>query len=182
MSSATRKLPRADAESDPHTVRFEAMYEEHFGFVWRTLRRLGLPAAAAEDAAQDTFVIFHRKLGDVRPGAAKSFLFGIARRVASDHRRARRVDTESVDPSLVSGERDPFERTAELQAGRALERFLRSLDEDKRITFALSDLEGMNAREISELLGVNLNTVYSRLRAARTQFTLFLAREGKPNG
>jgi RNA polymerase sigma-70 factor, ECF subfamily len=48
--------------------------------------------------------------------------------------------------------------------------------------FVMTDLEQMSAPEISEALGVNLNTVYSRLRAARAAFNEAVARVvGKTN-
>jgi RNA polymerase sigma-70 factor (ECF subfamily) len=50
-----------------------------------------------------------------------------------------------------------------------LRRILDQLPEGQRSVFRLSDLEGMSAPEIAERLGLNLNTVYSRLRAARRE-------------
>jgi RNA polymerase sigma-70 factor (ECF subfamily) len=49
-------------------------------------------------------------------------------------------------------------------------KFLDELDENHRLVFHLSDIEGMTAPEISTALGVNLNTVYGRLRSARKRF------------
>jgi RNA polymerase sigma-70 factor, ECF subfamily len=184
MTAATQRfLPEASAVLSESKPNFEAIYEEHFGFVWRSLRRLGLSPSSAEDAAQDTFIVFHRKLDSLRGHAsAKSFLFGIARRVASDYRRAGRRVTESPDAELASLEKGPFEHTAELQANRMLERFLDTLDEDKRVAFALADLEGLTVPEICQLTGANHNTVYSRLRAARAQLAHFLASQGDADG
>jgi len=53
---------------------------------------------------------------------------------------------------------------------RLLHRILDRLDDDKRAVFVLAELEQMTAPEIAEALSVNLNTVYSRLRAARAAF------------
>jgi RNA polymerase sigma-70 factor (ECF subfamily) len=164
---------------------FAQLYADNFAFVWRTLRRLGVREALLEDAAQDTFVILHRRLSDLRPDAsAKAFVFGIAQRVAHDYRRsAQRKGAASLDverePSTSSG---PFEDTAKAQGLRTLERFLASVDEDKRAVFVLTELEQMRAPEIAEALDVNLSTVYSRLRAVRQQFEAFLAAEGEDHG
>ena len=43
-------------------ISFEEVYEAHFAFAWRSLRALGVPPASIDDAAQDVFVIVHRKL------------------------------------------------------------------------------------------------------------------------
>jgi RNA polymerase sigma-70 factor (ECF subfamily) len=165
----------------PSRRDFDAIYQAHFDFVWRSLLRLGVAPALAEDAAQDAFVVVHRRLSALRPDASvKAWLFGIALRVARDYRRTKRrkgtypLDDADREPSAESG---PFERTAKAQAVRVLERFLAELDEAKRSVFLLSELEEMTAPEIAEALEVNLNTVYSRLRAARERFVAFVTAE-----
>lgn len=164
---------------------FEALYSQYFDFVWRSLRRLGIGPALVEDATQDTFMILHRRLRDLRPDASpKAFLFGIALRVAHDYRRtARRKGADRLDlESAISKEAGPFERTAKAEAVRVIERFLASLDDDKRAVFLLAELEGMTAPEIGDALSVNVNTVYSRLRMSRERFVEFLALEGAARG
>jgi RNA polymerase sigma-70 factor (ECF subfamily) len=176
-------LPLAQSQAQA-SCEFEALYHEHFDFVWRSLRRFGVDASLIEDATQDTFVVVHRRLADLRQNASrKAFLFGIAMRVAQDYRRrARRKGAETLDlESSVSREAGPFEHTAKVEAARLVERFLETLDDDKRAVFSLSDLEELSAPEISEALGVKLNTVYSRLRVARDLFIAYLA-AGKGHG
>jgi len=160
---------------------FDALYEANFEFVWRTLRRFGVPASVAEDAAQDAFVVLHRKLAELRPDAsAKGFLFSIARRVASDYRRASRRPQATLDAERTeSSDRGPFDRTADREAGEALEAFLQSLDEDKRVAFMLVELEGLTMPEVSKLLAVNINTLYSRVRSARAQLMELFASQGE---
>ncbi len=181
MRTAARSLAVNESLRRTDAREFEGIYAEQFDFVWRSLRRLGVDPAAVEDAAQDTFMIFHRRFSDLRPDASvKAFLFGIALRVAHDYRRsARRKKTVSLDTenqlSLDSG---PFECTAKARAARLLERFLSSLDDDKRAVFVLAELEEMSGPEISEALSLKQNTVYSRLRVARERFLAFLALEG----
>jgi RNA polymerase sigma-70 factor (ECF subfamily) len=163
---------------------FDALYGEHFSFVWRSLRRLGVHPSWVEDAAQDTFLVVHRRLTDLRPDAsAKAFLFGIALRVARDYRRrAQRKHAQSLDAEReISPASSPYERAAKAEAVRKLEGFLDNLDDDRRAVFVLSELEGMTAPEISQALGANQNTVYSRLRSARERFVAFAA-EGADHG
>jgi RNA polymerase sigma-70 factor (ECF subfamily) len=56
------------------------------------------------------------------------------------------------------------------------QRALDALDADKREVFVLAEVEQMSAPEIAEVLGIPVNTVYSRLRAARQAFNFRLAR------
>ena len=63
------------------------MVHQHFDAVWRSLCRLGVPNAAADDAAQRVFMIAVGKLATIRPEGERSYLLGIAFRVASDARR-----------------------------------------------------------------------------------------------
>jgi RNA polymerase sigma-70 factor (ECF subfamily) len=158
----------------------EAIYEEHFDFVWRSLRRLGIPDAQLDDAVQDVFVVVHRRLGEFEGRSTmKTWLFGIALRVASVHRRtAARRPTEPLveDPPDQTANPLADTLTEAAEAARLVRELLECLDEDRRAVFVLAELEEMTAPEISAALGVNLNTVYSRLRLARRDFDAALAR------
>lgn len=156
----------AMAETD-----FEAVYQGHFDFVWRSLRRLGVPESSIDDATQDVFVVAHRALPGFRGDSSiKTWLFAIAYRVARKHRPSpseEELDAEHLfDPSA----RSPQDVTLEEEARQLLYRILGSLEEGRRAVFILAELEGMSAPEIGEALGVKLNTVYSRLRLARADF------------
>jgi len=47
---------------------------------------------------------------------------------------------------------------------------LDQLDDDKRVVFALVELEQLSVPEVARMLDINLNTAYSRLRLARQAF------------
>ncbi len=179
MPQVPRGSPPLHAASCGAVDRFSAVYGEHFGFVWRTLRALGVPAAATDDAAQDVFIVVHRRLDDYDARAPmRAWLFGIARNVARRHRERARShpDTERAGLHVV-GEGGALEDTMQLrEAATLVERFLDALDDDQRAVFVLAQLEGLTAPEIAEALAVNLNTVYSRLRAARVKFERVVAR------
>lgn len=160
-------------------MSFEAIYDEHHDFVWRSLRALGVPARAVDDLTQDVFITVHRKLDAFDPSRpVRAWLFGIARNFALRHaeRNARRPpalhllsDPPADDVSL--------ERRVEVAEAAALVRqFLLQLDEGKRAVFVLCELEGATAPEAAHALGIKLNTVYSRLRVARDLFGKTIAR------
>src|SRR6185369_5736122 len=119
---------------------FEEVYEQLFDFVWRSLRRLGVTEAGIDDAVQDVFVVVHRRLGAFEGRTSlKTWVFGIALRVARDHRRSRRRkgDHAPLDARIPDGAPDPVETLARAEALRELDRILSTLDEDKRTVFVL---------------------------------------------
>jgi RNA polymerase sigma-70 factor, ECF subfamily len=161
--------------------RIQDLYRDHFAFVWRTLRRLGVAPATLDDAVQDVFIVVHRRLGDFQRGAAaKPWLFGIALRVAQQYRRShwRQAQSRGLAEELHGAEQlDPYQAALHAESADTVQRFLAALDEDKRNVFILADLEQMSGQEIAQALSVNLNTVYARLRAARKQLIESVQRE-----
>ncbi len=173
-------LPAAE---EPVPLVFEALYAHYFKRVWRTLRRLGISDAHLDDAAQDVFLIVHRKLGGFDGRSMRGWLYAITVRVASDYRRntARRA-TAPLPESTASSAPGPARQSELNESVALLHALLESLDEPKRTVFVLAELEQLSIVEIAELLGENLNTVYSRQRAARAQFEAALERHKRREG
>jgi RNA polymerase sigma-70 factor (ECF subfamily) len=169
---ATRDTPGTAPPS------FEAVYRDHARFVGRTLRALGVADASLEDAMQEVFVVVHRRLGEFEGRAQlETWLFAIARRVASQHRRATRAPAVPLDdaPELAAPA-DTFEAMARAQAADVLLRILDQLNEESRALFVLIELEGVAVPEAAATLELKLNTAYSRLRRARQLVEAALAR------
>ena len=79
-ATAQRTVSEAGgAEGAVPGADFERVYAEHFAFVWRNLRRLGVAPAQLDDAAQEVFIVVHRRLAEVRVEALRPFLFGVVR-------------------------------------------------------------------------------------------------------
>jgi RNA polymerase sigma-70 factor (ECF subfamily) len=131
-----------------------------------------------DDAVQEVFMVVHRRLADYEPRAhIRSWLFGIALRVAKDHKRSlRRKPTVPLadEPAIVAHD-SPFDQVARNQALQFVERFLDTLNDEQRALFVLTELEQMRVPEAAEALGENVNTIYSRQRAIRKQFAEALA-------
>lgn len=166
---------RVTAERAPEAT-WEGFYEAHFDFVWRSLRRLGVPASGLDDAAQEVFfVAFRRASAFEGRSTFKTWLFGIAWNVA---RRAARGPARREEPlaDVVAGDANQEEAASRAQAVRTLYEILDGLEPEKRAVFVMAELEEMSAPEIAEIAGVPLNTVYSRLRAARADFDAALRR------
>lgn len=161
-------------------LAFDHVYEAEFAFVWRNLRRLGVPERSLRDAAQDVFLVVHRRLADYEGRAPlRSWLYSIVTRVAGQHRRTQRRkelrDVEDADAVACPGGNGPESRALQGEFVRQLLELLQRLDDDKRDALILADLEGMTVPEIAAAVGANVNTVYSRLRAARSEMRQLLA-------
>lgn len=158
----------------PHgAVAFEALYREHASFTWSCLRRLGVPSATVDDAMQELWVTAHRRIDTLRSqGVTRAWLFGIARRIASHHRRTEQRHRRRVDAFV---EHAPQMADPERESSLVVESILASLDERVREAFVLSELEGWSAAEISAATGANTNTIYWRVRTARHQLQAQLA-------
>ncbi len=154
------------------------VYQEHYDFVWRSVLRLGAHESAAADAAHDVFLVVARRLDEFEGRASiKTWLFAIAVRVVQRQRRDRARHLRRVEAVAGEASREPAVDThAQREAAQLLHRLLGQLDEDKRIAFILSELEGMTAREIGEAFGIKEATIYSRIRAAREKLTAAAAR------
>jgi len=173
------------SDSRAHVVpQFREIYDQYFEFVYRGARRLGVHPRSLDDAAQDVFLVVHRKLGDFEGRSSiKTWLYGITRRVAKDYRRraGRKekglVSTDGpIGNQLTSSQNSPDENAARRQAAATLEAILANLDDARREVFVLAEMEQMTAPEIAEALSLNLNTTYSRLRTARAEFEKAVAR------
>lgn len=148
----------------------EATFRRFYAFVRHVVARLGVAQEAVEDAAQEVFMVFFQRADAFEQrGHTRGLLYGIARRVAKRHRdRAatrRRGTPLKVAPRDVDLEHDTDQR----RMARVVRDVLTTMDEGKRLALVLIDVEGMTIAEAAEAQGQNPNTIYSRLRAARTE-------------
>ncbi|WP_437676372.1 RNA polymerase sigma factor [Sorangium sp. So ce131] len=173
--------PRPGVHGAREPLDFDAVYDEHADFVWRNLRRLGVRDASLDDALQDVFLVVHRRLGEFEPrSSVKAWLFAIVCRVARDHRRLarRKGGGEELPAGVADRAPGPAEQLEQVEALKLVDALLAELDDDKRAVLVMAEIEELSAPEIAAALDVKLNTVYSRLRAARREFELALARRG----
>lgn len=172
-------LPAPQSIETPRPQQLAELYAEHFAFVWRSARRLGVPLVAVDDAVQDVFLVAHRKLAEFEGRSSlRTWLFGITRKVARDHRPRRGAETlqhDDVD-ALPASDGSPLMSVERAQSAQLLQKLLDQLEDERREAFILIDLEGLSVPEAAEALGVNLNTLYSRVRAARQDLGQALAR------
>jgi RNA polymerase sigma-70 factor (ECF subfamily) len=152
---------------------FREIYDNYFGYVWRSAANRGVPASALDDVAQEVFIVIHRKLPEFEGRSTlRLWIASIVRRVVADYVRKRgnraagdeTLDREPVGELVPS---DELERRAALQL---LDSLLAKMSDEQREVFVLCEIEGMSGTEIAELTGINENTVWTRVRAARRIF------------
>jgi len=164
--------PPAEASTQAANVPTLAeIFQQHTPFLWRALINLGVPAAEAQDQCQEIMITVHRRLASFDGASLRGWLYGICVRVASDYRRSARVRREVLTDALpeASDSIDLAESLDRERNARRLRTALEALDEPKRAAFVLFEIEELTLAEVSEAVGAPLQTVYSRIKAAREQ-------------
>ena len=155
------------------SARLTRVAQEHLDFVWRCLRRFGVPAADADDAAQQVFLVAADKLSEVPVERERAFLFATAARIAANARRSIRrrqsaYDNLSMAPEEPSVSQD--ELSDQLRARALLDQVMADMPEDLREVFVLFEIEEISIQDIAATLEIPIGTVGSRLRRARQAF------------
>jgi RNA polymerase sigma-70 factor, ECF subfamily len=152
------------------------MARQHYAFIWRSLRRLGVAEQAVDDATQQVFVLATEKVARIAPGSERGFLFQTAIRIAMSVRRNYAQRREAMEEDQFDEMADPAplpDVSAELQQQRRfLDQLLDALPMDLRTVFVLFEIERLETAEIASILGIPTGTVASRLRRARETFRL----------
>lgn len=162
---------RARAESPAFSPdRLRKVVDTHHAFVWRSLRRLGVQERNVDDATQTVFLTVSRHVDDVPTEKMRSFVFGVAMRVAANARRSEALRAKrecEIPDGLPDGQKTPEKLLETRRARQLLDEILDALPEELRVPFVLTELEQMTAPEIATLLEIPVGTVTSRLRRAR---------------
>ncbi len=173
-------------------ARLAQLVTEQFAFVWRLLRRIGVPASDADDAAQQVFISLSQRIRDVRKDAERAFLFSTALHVGARARRNRGRKREAFGVELEE-QVDPTPAQDELidrrRAREVLDEMLNEMPLELRVVFVLFEIEQLTSQEIADIVAVPVGTVASRLRRAREDFAARVSRAearrnfgGKPHG
>jgi RNA polymerase sigma-70 factor (ECF subfamily) len=156
-----------------------ALVREHYAFVWRLLRRLGLREGDADDAAQQVFLTASRRLHEVESTRERSFLYGVALNVGARARRSlgrRREEPLDGMSERIAPEPNAEQVLERRQARALLDQLLDEMPEELRVVFVLFELEELSTPQIAELCEIPPGTAASRLRRAREDFEERVAR------
>jgi RNA polymerase sigma-70 factor (ECF subfamily) len=175
MNPSTTSASMADAElvnacraGDMESWR--TLYERYAPLVHRFSAALGVPPDEREDASQDIFIAVYKSLRHFRGEAQLStWIYRIAARHAIRLGRRRRT-REAIRLTMLnekpSASADPSERSVQMAT---LDNMLAKLPSKKRTVLVLFEIEGLSAKEISDVVGCPENTVWSRLHHARAE-------------
>ena len=152
---------------------FREIYQRASGYVYTLAYRVVNTKHDAEEVTQDVFLRLHHSLGSFKfESSFKTWLYRIAVNTALNHAKKRsRVTTREVeevyeDPATVT-QPEAGKRLEAEETERQLKSLLDQLNPDQRACIVLREIEGLDYQEIAGSLGININTVRSRLKRAR---------------
>jgi RNA polymerase sigma-70 factor (ECF subfamily) len=158
---------------------FEEMYRAHAGRLFSVAFRLLGNATDAEDLLQEIFMAAHRKLDTFRGEAALgTWLYRLATNLCLDHLRSRSGRSSQVTDSIEDEQRLIDSTTSGLAEQTVtkmdIERAMAKLPEGCRAAFVLHDIEGLEHREVADVLGIAEGTSKSQVHKARTKLRALL--------
>jgi RNA polymerase sigma-70 factor (ECF subfamily) len=174
-------LARRCREGD--AAAFEALYRAHAGRLFGLLTRMAGSAQEAEDLLQDVFVQAHRKLGSFRgESSLGTWLYRLAVNQCLDHLRGRHSRMARATDSLDADDAvEPVAAAPALPEAIAridLERAIARLPDGCRAAFVLHDVEGLDHREVGEVLGISEGTSKTQVHKARMKLRGLLTGTG----
>ena len=161
--------------SEGREETFRRLYADHFDTVLGfALRRVDRPEDAG-DVTADTFLVAWRRLAHVPGGdETRPWLYGVARRVLANHRRGDRLRRE-LAASVPDTSDDVVQRADVTEA-------MRRLSARDQEVLELHLWEGLESRDIAEVLGLTTVVVRPRLSRARTRLRELLGNDPEPPG
>jgi RNA polymerase sigma-70 factor, ECF subfamily len=172
---------------------FDTLYRDHVDLVYRFAHRLCGEPEAAKDLVQETFLNAYRGFGKFRGDAQVStWLYTIASRACQRMRRRRKGAPElelSLEEFIPTSEGEfrlqipidglsPEEALQNKQLRDALDTAINQLPKKYKMVLVLRDMEGLSAKEVGTIIGLNERAVKSRLHRAR----LFVRRQLSAQG
>lgn len=192
-SPTTQRLVKRSSARTQSARDFEALYRDHVDLMYRFAHRLCGEAETAKDLVQETFLNAYRGLDRFRGDAQIStWLYTIASRACLRMRRKRKGAPErelSLEEFIPSSDGEfrlqipidgmsPEAALHNKQLREALDSAIDQLPKKYKMVLVLRDMEGLSAKEVGTIMGLNERAVKSRLHRAR----LFVRRQLSARG
>jgi len=146
-------------------------YHRELDYLCRSLERLGVRYPDVEDLAHEVFLVLSRKWQDFdqnRP--LRPYLFGIAFRIAAQHRRRQLREVPSELPEIADTDAQPDGALSAAETRSLVLEALERVPLPRRAVLVMHDLDETPMRLVAKSLRIPLFTAYSRLRKARHEF------------
>ncbi|WP_293781712.1 RNA polymerase sigma factor SigE [uncultured Aeromicrobium sp.] len=172
---------------ESHTPQWDEIVEEHSAQVYRLAYRLTGNRQDAEDLMQDVFVRVFNSLDSYEPGNFAGWVHRITTNLFLDKaRKAQRHKThplfDGAEERMPSADVLPEYVVHDAGFDPDIEAALAALPREFRVAVVLCDVEGLSYEEISDVLGVKLGTVRSRIHRGRAQLRAALSHREPPRG
>lgn len=169
MQDITDDIIEKAAEGDPGS--FEAIYRATSGFVFNVACRIVGNRQDAQEVTQEVFLTVYHKLNSFRfQSSFKTWLYRVAANSAINYskkvskERNRAVEYDDTLNSVDARVREDMDRQGQEAQINSL---LKALNPDQRACVVLRNIEGLSYQQIAGALGININTVRSRLKRGR---------------
>lgn len=171
MQDIAREILIKAGEGDLES--FEAVYNAVSGFVYNVALRVVNNKEDAEEVTQEVFLLIYSELKKFRfESSFKTWVYRItancainfAKKMSKIRNKTMRYEDTPELETLSAGYRD---KTVAIDTGEAVEKLLGVINPEQRACVVLRDIEGFSYVEIAKSLGININTVRSRLKRAR---------------
>jgi RNA polymerase sigma-70 factor, ECF subfamily len=181
-SPEPRRLSGRSSAPTPSAKNFDTLYRDHVDLIYRFAHRLCGEAETAKDLVQETFLNAYRGLDQFRGDAKIStWLYTIASRACLRMRRRRKGAPErelSLEEFIPTSDGEfrlqipidglsPEAALQNKQLREALDTAINQLPKKYKMVLVLRDMEGLSAKEVGTIMGLNERAVKSRLHRAR---------------
>jgi RNA polymerase sigma-70 factor (ECF subfamily) len=168
---------------------WEELVRRHTRRIYNLCYRFTGARQEAEDLTQEVFLRVYKTLASYRAihGGFTTWLTSVTRNLLIDHYRRTKRDrmTDSLDDEdsghgeqIESHSRTPDQVAIAGQLGEQVQRALGKLSPDLREAVILRDLQGLEYREIQDVLQVPEGTVKSRINRGRIELARLLEQMG----
>jgi len=158
---------------------FAQLVEKYEARVYNLARKMMRDPQDAEDVLQETFINVYRHLNDFHGDAAfATWLYRIATNASLMKLRGRKDITVSLDEPVEAGDGTmpreivdwgvtPEQALLSGEVRAQMNVAVEALPETLRAVFVLRDIEGLSVQETSDVLGISVPNVKTRLHRAR---------------
>lgn len=165
VANLDRELLQKIREGDKEA--FQELYNKYAEYALRTAAAITRNKMNAADAVQETFIRIYKNIESF--DIDKPFEPWLYRILVNECNRilSKNSNTILIDDFIQNNLQGAIEDQRKFEEYENLYKAIESLDENNKIPIILKYLKGFKENEIAEILGINVNTIKSRLFKGR---------------